>query len=102
MDIHSKKTFLSEFQPKNLPKHLHKNEWMFAEYSETPEHRTDGKTYRAFLFRNKDRTLFGVKEFWGHSAVDFRHLASRVVSDEEFRKTMISDDEDLQKIWKRH
>jgi hypothetical protein len=102
MDIHSKKTFLSEFQPKNLAKHLFKHEWIFAEYSETPEFRTDGKSYRAFLFRNKVRTLFGVKEFWGQSSVDFRQMASRVVSDEEFRKTLISDDEDLPKIWKRH
>jgi len=102
MDIHSKKTFLSEFQPKNLAKHLYHHEWIFAEYSESPEFRIDGKSYRAFLFRNQDRTLFGVKEFWGTNPVDFRHMASRVVSDKEFRDSLISDDEDLRKIWKRH
>lgn len=102
MDIHSKQTFLSEFQPKNLAKHLYKHEWLFAEYSEPLSQRTDGQFYRAFLFRNKDRTIFGVKEFWGQTSVDFRQMASRVVADENFRNDLISDDEDLQKIWKRH
>ncbi len=102
MDIYSKQTFLSEFQPKNLAKHLSKHDWIFAEYRETPEYRTDGKTYRAFLFRSKDRNLFGVKEFYGEVTVDFRQMASRVVADQIFRETLISDDEDLRKIWKRH
>ncbi len=102
MDTHSKKTFLSEFQPKNLAKHLYKHEWIFAEYAEPPSQRTDEKSYRAFLFRNEDRTVFGVKEFWGQSSIDFRQMASRVVADEEFRTSLISEDEDLQKIWKRH
>lgn len=102
MDIHSKQTFLSEFQPKNLAKHLYKHEWIFAQYNELPSQRTDGKSYRAFLFRNEDRTIFGVKEFWGESTIDFRQMASRVVADEVFRAGLISDDEDLRKIWKRH
>lgn len=102
MDIYSKKTFLSEFQPKNLAKHLIKNEWIFAQYYESPAERTDGKFYRAFTFRNKERTIFGIKEFWDDEKTDFRMLASRVVSDKVFRDTLISDDEDLRKIWKRH
>lgn len=102
MDIHSKQTFLSEFQPKNLAKHFYNHEWIFAEYRETPDHRTDGKSYRAFLFRNKERTTFGVKEFWKESPMDFRQMASRVVADKEFRESLLSDDEDLRKIWKRH
>ncbi len=102
MDIHSKQTFLSEFTPKNLAKHLHDHEWIFAEYRETPEHRTDGKSYRAFTFRNQQRTIFGVKEFWAESPVDFRQMASRVIADRNYRESLISDDEDLHKIWKRH
>lgn len=102
MDIQSKATFLSEFTPKNLPKHLQKNDWIFAEYYEKLEQRTDKKSYRAFLFRNKDRTVFGIKEFWDEPSVDFRLLASRVVTDKNFRENLISDDEALRKIWKRH
>ena len=102
MDIYSKKTFLSEFQPKNLAKHLTKHEWIFAQYSESATLRKDGKSYRAFTFRNKDRTIFGIKEFWDDEKTDFRMLASRVVSDKTLRESLFSDDEDLRKIWKRH
>lgn len=102
MDIHSKKTFLSEFQPKNLAKHFYGHEWIFAQYSETPKQRSDARQYTVFLFRNKDRTVFGKREFWEAITVDFRQMASRVVADKEFRDSLISDDEDLQKIWKRH
>lgn len=102
MDIHFKQTFLSEFQPKNLARHLHDHEWIFAEYREVPEQRTDGKSYRAFLFRNKERTLFGAKEFWAETSIDFRQMASRVVADSVYRESLLSDDDDLRKIWKRH
>ena len=102
MDIQSKATFLSEFTPKNLPKHLQKNDWIFAEYYEKPEQRTDKKSYRAFLFRSKDRTIFGVKEFFDEPSIDFRQLASRVVTDQSFRDTLISDEDILRKMWKRH
>lgn len=102
MDIHSRATFLSEFQPRNLGKHAQKHEWIFAEYYEYPEHRRDEKPYRAFLFRNKDRTIFGLKEFYEERKTDFRQLATRVVTDKNFRESLFSDDEDLPKIWKRH
>lgn len=102
MDIYSKATFLSEFLPKNLGKHQQKNEWIFAEYFEHPEQREDKKSYRAFVFRNKSRTAFGLKEFYNDGKTDFRALAAKVVSDENFRESLISDDEDLPKIWKRH
>jgi hypothetical protein len=102
MDIHSKKTFLSEFQPKNLARHLYGHEWIFAQYTESPSQRSDARPYSVFLFRNKDRTIFGKKEFWDLSSVDFRQMASRVITDKEFRDGLISDDEDLRKIWKRH
>lgn len=102
MDIHARATFLSELTPKNLPKHLQKNDWIFAEYFEKPGQRRDGKHYRAFTFRNKERTIFGVKEFYDQPLIDFRQLASRVLTDETFRGELISDDPDLRKIWKRH
>ena len=102
MDIHSRSTYLSEFQARNLAKHNQKHEWLFAQYAEGPEHRLDGKSYKVFVFRNKQRTVFGMKEYWGEGSVDFRQLAARVVADQNFRETLISDDEDLRKIWKKH
>jgi hypothetical protein len=102
MDIYSKKTFLSEFQPKNLAKHHLKHEWIFAQYYESADSRKDGKSYRAFTFRSKDRTTFGLKEFWNDDTTDFRVLATRVVTDKTFRDGLVSEDEDLRKIWKRH
>ena len=102
MDIHSRSTYLSEFLAKNLSKHNQKHEWLFAQYAESPEHREDGKFYKVFVFRNKDRSIFGMKEFWEQSTIDFRQMASRVVTDATFRESLISDDEDLRKIWKKH
>ncbi len=102
MDIHSRNTYLSEFTAKNLSKHNQKHEWLFAQYSEAPEHRTDEKHYKVFVFRNKSRTIFGMKEFWEPTSADFRQLASRVVTDPHFREKLISDDDDLRKLWKKH
>ena len=102
MDKDSKATFLSEFLPKNLGKHQQKNEWIFAEYFEYPEQRQDNKFYRAFVFRNKSRTIFGLKEFYNEAKTDFRALAARVVSDDNFRESLTSENEDLLKLWKKH
>jgi hypothetical protein len=102
MDIYAKATFLSEFQPKNLGKNHQKHEWIFAEYFEHAEHRKDERPYRAFVFRNKSRTIFGLKEFYEEKKTDFRVLATKVVNDENLRNSMLSDDEDLPKLWKRH
>jgi hypothetical protein len=94
MDIQSRHFYLSEVRPKLLAKHLQKNEWIFA--------RNDEKEYRILFFRNKNRTIFGYKEFFGKIDGDLRAIASRIVSDQKFRETLISDDEVLPKIWKRH
>ncbi|NJM53482.1 MAG: hypothetical protein HC846_08910 [Blastocatellia bacterium] len=88
--------------PKQSGKKQQKHNWIFAEYFEHLEQREDNKAYRAFVFRNKSRTAFGLKEFYNEAKTDFRALAAKVVSDTEFRESLISDDEDLPKIWKRH
>ena len=38
-----------------------KQHWAFAFYYETPSERDDGLWYEAFLFRDEDRTVFGLK-----------------------------------------
>jgi hypothetical protein len=102
MDNQSKNFYLSEFQPKILAKHHQNHEWLFAQYFEPVSERNDDREYRVFLFRNKDRTVFGYKEFWGKIDGDFRAMASKVIANKVFRDTMVSDDEILRKIWKRH
>jgi len=73
----------------------------FLTPSEFPSQREDGNYYLAFLFRNEDRTVFGVKEYWDLHTDDLRDLATHVVLDAEFRKSLISDDPMLPKMWKK-
>lgn len=78
--------------------------WHFADYLETPTQREDGKWYRAFLFRDGERTEFGIKEFLSDNLdpTDFRKLADRVIKSREFRAELLSDDSDLPRMWKKH
>lgn len=86
------------------PKAKRKHPWVFAWYYEFPSDRTDGRWYGAFLFRNTDRTTFGIREYYDDMLHqnEVRHLATRVVVDPELRKSMVSDRPDLPKWWKRH
>ena len=73
---------------------------MYSEWN-----RSDGQDYAAFLFRNQQRTVFGIHEWLGESP-RLRNLlpkmAYRVVTDPEYRKKLISDDPDLPEMWKKH
>jgi hypothetical protein len=91
----------TEIRPTNLPE---KDDhcWLFAVYVESPSERDDGHWYQALLFRSKDRTVFGRKEY--DYLVHFsklRSLARRVVAEEELKASLLSDDPDLPKLWKR-
>lgn len=90
----------SNIQPKTKRKHS----WVFAAYLESPNQRADGQWYTAFLFRDEERTVYGIKEFTGDIPGDARleHMATRVVVDAAFRNSMLSDNPDLPKWWKRH
>ncbi|MDB6122476.1 MAG: hypothetical protein JWQ71_1469 [Pedosphaera sp.] len=82
-----------------------KHEWVFAYYYEYPSDRADARWYGAFLFRNSDhRTIFGIREYWDDlpHQNDLRHLATRVVIDDDLRQSLISENPDLPKWWKRH
>ena len=100
--MHSGKGLWYEVKPKKLAKKDRDHPWLFAKYWEFPSEREDGNYYQAFLFRNIDRTVFGLKEYWDWPKVDLRDMATRVVLDAEFRKSLISDDPMLPKVWKRH
>lgn len=102
MDIQSKTFYLSELKTKPLAKHFQNHDWIFAQYFEPTHERNDNKEYRILFFRNKTRTIFGYTEFFGKVTPDLRGIASRIVTDAVFRESLISDDESLPRIWKRH
>ena len=94
----------NDMEPAGLPRKK-KHPWHFARYMGFPFERDDKKWYVAFLFRNDDRTQFGIKEY----LVDdldclnhLLHLAKRVVLDNRFRESLLSDDPKLPKWWRRH
>lgn len=81
-----------------------KHQWVFASYTELPSERADNKWYTALLFRDEERTVFGIREFIGelpHAKV-MHQMAVRVISDAEFRNSLTSGRDDLRKWWKRH
>jgi hypothetical protein len=90
-------------RPKSLSRKNANHEWVFAVYWEFGGS-DNGRRYRAFLFRNLERTIFGIKEWLGAPLprVNAATLATKVVLDREFRESLISDYPDLPKMWKRH
>ena len=93
----------TEVEPTPLPSARRNHPWTFGVYEEWT--RQDGTYYRALVFRNRDRSVFGVRELEGEyrpPAKALRKLAYQVICDAEFRKELLSDDPDLPRIWKRH
>ena|ERR1041385_3501190 len=91
-----------ELKPLGLTRRDNGSRWVFAHYFETPSDRDDGKWFHVFHFRNADRTLFGVKAF-DHLIhfPEMRRMAARVVKDEAFRQSLLSDNPELPRLWKR-
>ncbi len=102
MNIQSDRGHWTEITPTRLSKKDQNHSWIFAVYWEFSAFRDDKQEYSAFLFRNDERTLFGLKEYLNRQMVDYRKLATRVIQDKEFRESFISSDPDLPKIWKKH
>lgn len=92
-----------EVEPLPLSPAYKDHPWVFAIYQEW--NRPDGQSYEAFLFRNQQRTVFGIYEWLGQS-LQLRSLlpkmAFRVVTDPEYRRKLVSHDPDLPKMWKKH
>jgi hypothetical protein len=95
-----------DIEPTRLSRTVADHPWVFAIYQEFATDRNDGLPYKAFLFRNKERTVFGIKEWLGEHAGtgfdDLKRMAHRIVVDKEFRDNFVSDDPDLVSMWKRH
>jgi hypothetical protein len=83
------------------PKGRRKTEWRFGSYWAIQE---DGRWYTAFHFRNEERTKFGIREWIGKPGdhrLDLRRMAMRVITDEAFRKSLLSDRADLRDWWRK-
>ncbi|HEY3325241.1 MAG TPA: hypothetical protein VGP72_32615 [Planctomycetota bacterium] len=85
------------------------NGWHVALYQEYPDQRRDGQRYYALLFRDEERTQFGIQEFLGTDLLQqqwpmrrWRELAVRANHDPKFRRQLLSNDPDLPKMWRRH
>ncbi len=91
----------NEIKPFRLKPRDH-GSWLFAVYTEFPSERDDDQWYSAFLFRNKEGTIFGIREWTGkllHRKI-MRHMATRVAQDATYRRSLISDDPSLPKMWR--
>ena len=96
----------SPVEPLNLKRLRHQRpSWFCAIYHELPHDRDDGQYYEAFLFRNSERTVFGIKEYLGDAQIPhgrhYRQMATRINSDAAFRDSLVSDDPTLPELWKR-
>jgi hypothetical protein len=95
----------SAIEPTRLSKTYQDHPWVFAVYRESSSERDDGLSYIAFLFRNEERTVFGLKEWLGKDARVrndvLEKMAHRVVTDATFRKSLLSEDPDLPLLWKK-
>ena len=88
----------SEIKPRCRSK-LH---WRYAHYVEAPSERGDGNWLDAIYFRDEERKCFGKLEFVGQlERRDFRSIATKIELDEDYRRSLLSDDPDLPKLWKR-
>ena len=102
MDKQSKDGMWADITPVGLQKKNREHGWVFATYTEFSSEREDKCDYKVFLFRNEDRTKYGLIEYRAYPYIDFRKIATRVVEEKEFRESLLSSDPDLPKIWKRH
>lgn len=92
-----------KFVPKELERNKKKDEWLFALYGESQIFRDDGLEYTAIIFRNKERTIFGIKEWLGGEQIRWNakeKMAAKIAMDPNFRETLISDDPDIPKMWR--
>jgi hypothetical protein len=95
----------TEIEPTRLSKAHKDHPWTFAVYRESSSQRDDSLKYVAFLFRNEERTIFGIKEWLGLDVMVrndvLEKMAHRVVVDAAFRRNQVSDDPELPLLWKR-
>ena len=98
-------SYFTEIKPKNSKNTAGCKSWKFMLYQESPSEREDEKWYCAFLFRDSDRSVFGIKEFFGDNTLHmnkYRDLAAKVLNNTLFRESLVSNDPELPQLWKKH
>jgi len=90
-----------DIKPSRLGRGHRDHPWVFVQHIETPSERGDGEWRDTLLFRNRERTIFGAREYRDLHHPRFEDVAARVVQDPAFRKSLVSDDPELPKLWKR-
>lgn len=97
--------YFSEIKPFKISKTEKKKQWIFMFYHEFRFEREDKQSYCAFLFRDNERTSYGIKEYFGDDIPhmnEFRKMATKVVLENSYRRKLLSDNPELPLIWKRH
>jgi hypothetical protein len=97
-------------EPTQVRRSLREHPWYFAYYCEAPEDRDDSQWYHALIFRDDDRQQFGAFELLSaevddvkfQARHDLRQLASKIVSNDAYRATLLSDSPQLPVLWRRH
>ena len=96
-------------EPGQVRRSFQNHPWVFAYYFQTPDERDDGKWYHAVVFRDNDRTQFGAFEFIAEDVTvpdferqyDTRRIAARIITDAEFRNSLVRDSQELRQLWRR-
>lgn len=96
-------------EPHRVRRSFRNHPWVFAYCFQAPDERDDGKWYHAIVFRDEGRTQFGAFEFIeeGVTVPDFerrydkRQIARRIVTDAEFRESLLRDSSELRGLWRR-
>ena len=99
----------SPVKPNRVRRSFRDHPWLFAYYFEASDERDDGTWYHALMFRDRDWSTFGAAEWTapGLTVPDFekqhdvRAIASRIITDESFRQSLIRDSKLFRDLWSR-
>lgn len=92
-----------EIKPKKLKASHKPEEWVFASYLEFFIEGSNFKAFRADLFRDRERKVFGAAVYDDtRPNMDSRTWATKVILDKEFRDRFITTDEWFIGLWRHH
>lgn len=97
-------------EPNQVRRSLREHPWSFAYYCEPPDERDDGQWYHGLIFRSDDRKQFGAFELTSaglddvafQTRNDLRQLATKIVSNDAYRNSLLSESPKLPVLWRRH
>jgi hypothetical protein len=94
---------MASITPEAVPWHLRNHPWEFAVFSEyNGASSSDPLLVRILLFRNREHTLFGLKEWRGPGAPYSPALgktARHIIVDPDYRQSLLTDDPRARELW---